>query len=334
MHIAVIGTGFCGLAVAWHLLNHPSLRNLHIQLFDNKEIGKGTSGIAAGLLHPFAGAHAKLNRMGREGMEETKKLIEVSAQALKKSVTAPQPGILRLALTEEQQQDYQRCAQLYPEDVEWLGIDQCQMKVPGCAAVPGLWIKQGLILHSALYLQGLWLACQEKGASFELRSIKTLEELNEFDHVIIAAGAHTRNFAELSHLPLSIVKGQVLELAWPPAHPSLPCALNSQAYLLMTPGQQTCLAGATYERGWSHAESQPEVAKADILPKIAAMLPYLGEAPLIGCYAGLRAVTPNHLPLLFQLPSRQWVLTGMGSKGLLYHALMAKTLVQRLADSL
>ena len=66
MKVAVIGAGFCGLAVVWNLLNQLFQPNLEVTLFDKTAIGSGASGVAAGLLHPYAGAHAKLNWRGKE----------------------------------------------------------------------------------------------------------------------------------------------------------------------------------------------------------------------------------------------------------------------------
>ena len=53
--LAVIGAGFAGLAVAWHLLAAatPS-KPLHVEVFDVHGIAGGASGAAAGLLHPFS----------------------------------------------------------------------------------------------------------------------------------------------------------------------------------------------------------------------------------------------------------------------------------------
>lgn len=53
--VAVIGGGFAGLAVAWHLLaaSQGSNRPMQLQLFDAVGLGAGGSGAAAGLLHPY-----------------------------------------------------------------------------------------------------------------------------------------------------------------------------------------------------------------------------------------------------------------------------------------
>lgn len=329
MKIAVIGAGFCGLAVAWHLLNHPNSERFTVEIFDAKEIGKGTSGIAAGLLHPFAGAHAKLNWRGQEGFQAAKELLTIASKTLGQSVIAKDEGILRLALNPDQLNDFQLCAAKYPNETQWLDVKNCQQLAPGCKQAPGLWIKTGLTVYSTLYLQGLWKACLQRGAKFKLQRIHSLGELSDYDLTIVTAGAETLQLEELKALPLSLVKGQVLELSWPKNQIPLNCALNSHVYLLMTHSRTSCLVGATYEKGHQTAESDLETAKRELLPKAFELFPPLKEASIINCYSGMRAVTPQHLPLIQSLNPSQWVLTGMGSKGLLYHALFAKELVQK-----
>ena len=331
MKAAVIGAGFCGLAVAWHLLQRfSSQSDFSLTLFDSRGIGQGTSGIAAGLLHPFSGAHAKLNWRGIEGMQATQELLETASLALGRPVAAKNQGILRLALTAEQQSDFQLSAKLNPESIQWLDAHSCQKLAPGSTFAPGLWIKEGLTVYSSLYLQGLWQACAGRGALFENRSVDSLHKLGKegYDLTIVATGAETPQIEEFASLPLKVVKGQVLELAWP--HDTLPlsCSLNSQIYLLMGEKGLSCLAGSTYEKEFLDARPDLETAKKEILPKLYALFPPLEGAAILNCSAGLRAVGPQHRPLIKQISPAQWIITGMGSKGLLYHALFAKELVE------
>lgn len=335
MEVAVIGAGFCGLAVAWHILQYtPSLPHLKVTLFDAKGIGLGASGVAAGLLHPFSGAHAKLNWRGREGVESTQEMLKIASEAIGRPVTAKNKGILRLALSQDQKIDFQRCAESYPLETEWLDAASCQALAPGSGQGPGLWIKEGLTIYSSLYLQGLWMACESRGAQLKIKTIHSLEELSSFDAVILTTGAESRKIPELSMLPLKSVKGQVLELAWPENHLPLTSPLNSHVYILMTEGGKSCLAGATYEKGVQDDACDLETAKKEILPKAYELYPPLKGAQILNCFAGLRAVGPQHRPLMQRLSPTHWILTGMGSKGLLYHALFAKELVEKLMRSI
>lgn len=333
MKIAIIGAGFCGLAIAWNLLQYPCSSHLKIEIFDSKGIGGGTSGIAAGLLHPFAGAHAKLNWRGPEGCQATKELIDISSQALGRSVTANDRGILRLALNDEQLADFQLCAEKHPYNTAWLDADACTQFAPGCISAPGLWIKSGITVFSPLYLQGLWLACSKRGVKYTQHRASSLQEFSNYDMTIAAAGAETLGLPELSGLSLNQVKGQVLELSWPKNIPPLTCALNSQVYLLMTETKTSCLVGATYEKGQSSAEIDLQIAKKELLPKAFELFPALSDSLILNCYAGMRAVAAQHRPILISISPSQWVLTGMGSKGLLYHALYARELAQKLLET-
>jgi glycine/D-amino acid oxidase-like deaminating enzyme len=326
--IAIIGAGFCGLAIAWFLLHsRPPFCHANIRLFDSKKLGQGTSGLAAGLLHPYAGAHAKLNWRGWEGIHATKELLQIASQTLGQPVTAENLGILRLALNPEQQMNFQYCAQQYPQTTQWLSLMDCQRLTPGCALAPGLWIKGGLTVYPSLYLQGLWAACQQRGVQFEQRHIISLKETQEFDLTIVTTGAETLALPELSFLPLKLVKGQLLEFAWPSDLPPLTCTLNSHIYLVMTERNLSCLVGATYEKGYAEATTNITIAAENLLPHAYQLFPPLKEFSMIGCHAGLRAVTAQHRPLMHRLSSSVWILTGMGSKGLLYHALYAKELI-------
>lgn len=324
MNIAIIGAGFSGLALTWHMLQRAPAES-QITLFEAKDIGGGASGIAAGLLHPYSGAHAKLNRMGLEGMEATLQLLEVSSKSLGSAV-AIRRGILRPALDQEQKDDFLLCASRYPDHVDWLEAKECQKLFSPLVSAPGLWINNGWIVNSKLYLQGLWSACQSQGVHLEKKTIHSLIELSNFELIIIAVGGEGSSIKELASLPITTVKGQVLELEWPADLPPLSFALNSHAYLIMHELEKTCIVGSTFERGFQSIEPDWAVAVAEIMPKVTAMIPALENAHVLNCFAGIRSTSPNHLPITKQIDNKTWMISGMGSKGLLYHALVAKKL--------
>lgn len=322
--IAVIGAGFCGLAMCYELAQQFS-----VTLFEKKNIGAGASGIAAGLLHYYVGAHAKKNWKGEEGLEATLRLLKISSQALKYDVWQ-ESGILRQALTEKQQHNFKEIASLY-ENVQWLEGNQCLKKVPGCQDYPGILIKNGLSVDCMGYLKGLWLACQGMNVAFEQEEINDLEKLAQaYDAIVVAAGACTRKFSQLTHLGIHPVKGQILELQSSP--PLMP--LNSQIYIMSHPTKETCVAGSTFEQKFTTEEVDISFAQNEIMPKAIKLFPKLEQATIINCQAGIRASSPKHMPIWKQAGQKIWVLSGMGSKGLLYHALGAKELAIELSRAL
>ncbi|CCB86404.1 putative uncharacterized protein [Parachlamydia acanthamoebae UV-7] len=321
MRIAIIGAGFSGLAAAWYFLQQP---HLEVTVFDKKGIGGGASGVAAGLLHPYAGAHAKLNRFGKEGWEESCHLIEIAEEALGMPV-ADRNGLLRLALNDQQVSDFTLSSTRY-SDVQFFSEAQCQQHVPGVKAIAGIFIHTAMAVYSDLYLQGLWKACKRKGAEFLQQEIKRLDEVSQFDCVVIAAGGEIMQLIDATRYSLTLIKGQLLELEWPQGLAPLSFPLSSQAYLTMSPDRKTCLVGSTFEKQFTDLQVDLEQAIQEIIPKAAAFFPAIQTMKIVKGYAGVRIASKNHLPFYEKIDAKTWIITGMGSKGLLYHALYAKQL--------
>jgi glycine/D-amino acid oxidase-like deaminating enzyme len=326
MKIAIIGAGFSGIATAWHLLQ--SQKSISIVVFDSNGIGGGASGIAAGLLHPYAGAHAKMNWQGDAGMQATKHLLDIASTTLGTPV-ADYSGILRIAVTNLQKQDFKTCAENY-SDTLWLTAEECQKMAPRVVHEPGLLIKSGITVNSTLYLQGLWKSCESRGAILKKQKIQALAELEHFDTVVIATGASSNHFPELSDLPINQVKGQILEVSWPADAPAPSIPVNSQAYIIMNSAKQSCIVGATFEHHFTNPNPIPEIATTELMPKAEKLFPFLKESIVLDCRAGVRASTPSHRPMAKRINEKCWVISGMGSKGLLYHALFAEQLAREI----
>ncbi len=315
--VAVVGAGFAGLAVAWNLLQ----RHHSVTIFDSLPIGSGASGIAAGLLHTFMGLDAKLAWQGREAYHAALQLLEVAST---KASVFSRSGMLRVALTERQEQSYRQRALEYPLEVRLLEANQLTDIVPGVVAKPALWIKDALTVDGFAYLNALWMVCEDLGASLEKRTVHSLDELDAYDAVVVTAGFSS---SKLIPVPVRQVKGQLLELEWPLEIPPLPTPVNSSVYCVMHPSNTKCHVGATYERNFASDLPDLEVAQNELLPKISQILPFLKDAKVLSARAGIRGSTPNHLPIAERIDERTWTLCGLGSKGLLYHAWLAEKLV-------
>lgn len=327
MRMAILGAGFCGLAVAWHLAQ----KGMHeIVLFDPLGIGQGASGVAAGLLHPYAGSQAKKNLRADSGMAATHCLLAVAETAIGMPVITGK-GLIRLAISDQQKVDFAKIASLYP-DVHWLKAEDCQQKLGITAPYPGILIDSAVVVDCEKYLKGLWITCERKGVLFEKRAVQSLAELDHFDRIIVTMGAAAKKLPELSTIKVTPIKGQILELQWPETIPPLLLPISSQAYLIMKEGEGKCIAGATYERNFQTENPDLETALREIMPKLQAFLPELNASLVTDCRAGVRASAPGHQPLLQMIDKRTFLLTGMGSKGLLYHALYAEELVSMITQ--
>lgn len=310
----IIGAGYSGLATAYHLLKFNP--HLDITLYDPQGIGGEASKISAGILYKFAGLHAKLNRFGHEGAACTLELIHAASQALGRSVILSD-GVVRPALTDGQLSDYKKCAENFPDDVTWIhDITEIDPNLP---LRPGIFIKSGLTIDTQGYLEGLFKACTN------LKFVQDYAPNDPSSIVIYATGATSST--KFPELKIGAVKGQLLELEWPKSLPPLKHSIVSTNYICMHKDNTRCLVGATYE----HTFDSPypdEKAIQELLPKAIALYPALKDAPVVDVKAGLRATTPTHLPLIKQLSKNEWIITGLGSKGMLYHSLYAKKLVE------
>lgn len=324
MRIAILGAGFAGLSVSWNLLRYK-LGSISIDLFDPEPIGKGVSGQSSGLLHTYSGKEARKSWRAEECLHETHRLITEASTGINEPIVLSK-GILRPALTDEQCLAFKRCAETH-EDTEWWDAKRCIREVPGLA-VPeengGLYIKSGITIDTQSYLQGLWQRIAKMGVQYSKSTAIRPAELAKYDCVLIATGPVTKNFPGLEKLPITPVKGQLLELEWPQEVPPPPISLISQKYLVMSRDRKRCMVGATFERDFTSPKADIQEAAAEIMPNIISFFPALEGAKILRCRSGFRASTPSHLPLVGRISDKIYFFTGLGSKGLLYHAWVGK----------
>ncbi|MFZ0564968.1 MAG: FAD-binding oxidoreductase [Chlamydiales bacterium] len=324
MRIAILGAGFAGLAVTW-FLTHYTEGSATIDLYDPEPIGGSNSGLSAGLFHAYIGKQAHRSWEANKGIKETHRLITEASHALQSPIVLSK-GILRPAISLQQITDFKECAKKYSE-VQWWDKKKCEEQVSGLLLPEeggGLFISEGLTIDVPAYIEGLWKACALMGTQYHQQAMVQPHHLESYDRVLIALGATSKNFPLLKSLPISPVKGQILELKWPKNSIALPFSLNSQKYLIMARGGETCFVGATYERNFTSPLPDQEKAAAEIMPKITAFFPSLADAQIVGCRAGIRACTQNHLPLAGKISDKFYFFTGLGSRGLLYHSWLGK----------
>jgi glycine/D-amino acid oxidase-like deaminating enzyme len=261
-----------------------------VTLFDQKVIGGGASGISSGLLHPYPGEKGRLSWHAEEGMRLSKQLIDEAENALAEKV-ADRNGILRLGPI------------LKPgPDVIELGSEK-------------FLITSGMTVFPSLYLQGLWKICDKRGVELKIQKIANLAELQGYDLIILAVGAGLRFFNEKENLKINFVKGQILTCA---LEKPLERSISSKVYTALTENRLQCHVGATYER--DVIDEIPDQEKA-----IALLKPRL---PVKECRAGIRVTNPAHyFPIVQQIGPYHYVITALGSRGLLYHALMGSKLL-------
>ena len=311
MRIAIIGAGFSGLAVAWNLLN---LKN-QVVVFD--VFSKGASAIAAGLLHPYVGEEGRRSLFATEAMQKTEELLCIAARSLRKDVF--REGIVRVAQNEKQREAYKNhCAAF--KDIIDLGKDH-------------FLIKSGKTVFCKRYLQGMRLAIAERGGQFIARKIVNLEQLKTFDQIVVAAGASICDFPELKQLKLRFIKGQVLTCEIPISL-QIERSLVSKGYIATSHKPGICYVGATYERN-DLTETVDLLNTQNLLfTKVSNFYPDIWKLRPIECSSAVRVMRQGHyLPIAKEVSNGIWVLTAMGSRGLLYHAYFGEKLAQTIGGT-
>lgn len=291
MHCAVIGAGLAGLGVAYHLKK----KGCKVTLFDQKGVGKGASGVASGLVDAYPGRRGIRAKYADEGISATKELIGVAEGALGKKISL-QNGIVR------KEWDFTK---EYPDVTR---VSQSEVIV-----------ESGITLYISEYLQGLFASL--KGTELILQTVDFRDPLEEFDVVIYANGYGflTAPF----DLPIHFIKGQVLTYEQDDNYER---SIIGKIYLAPLGGKKVHI-GSTYEHHFSHTEPDLTKALSLLQPKIASIFPDFGERKPLFSTAGVRvARKESYLPLIEKVDHRRYLFTGLGSRGLLYHALYGRHL--------
>jgi len=258
------------------------LSEFDVSLFDAKGIGGGASGVCGGLVHPRRG------------------LVEVPAMvcALEKAWPFFE-GHLHSPLVRMAKEG----------NVE--AGDYTEGRIQG----PAILIERGGALDIPAYLQSLFAKAK---CTLICRQIEHLEELADYDAIVIAAGAKIPHFIDIS---CEVLYGRALIYdVSPPSHGVL-------GDVYFAPQGAQLAVGATYE----HKIEKRHLEK---LRRCATlMMPELGgRKPCV--VQGARLSGPGRRPFAHKVNARTWAIGGMGGRGLVYHVAYAEKLAKEIAQCL
>uniref|UniRef100_A0A0D9WMK8 FAD dependent oxidoreductase domain-containing protein n=1 Tax=Leersia perrieri TaxID=77586 RepID=A0A0D9WMK8_9ORYZ len=351
LRYAVLGAGFAGLSVAWHLLKHsPRVR---VDIYDENGIGGGASGVSGGLLHPYS-PKVKLLWRGGEFWKESMDLLRSAEQANGAAGSDGTGQEENLIWRRQFLSCLQSCS------LQVLDSDEAQCLVPGLR-VPlnfAVYMPLALNINPKKYLQDLFFACQNMSGEALLSSSEQKEcrlykehiaDLQQFagdyDSIIICLGAKASSLPELTNkLPLRNCRGVIAEFQLPSdtveTYGSQSPSILSDAWLAFQ-GPRTVSIGSTWQwksENYSSAVSDDEALTTmeELLPKASVVYPGITKWKFVQARAGIRAMPPvtsnGSFPLLGCLDNligkrsncSFWLVGGLGARGLLYHGLAGK----------
>ena len=319
--IAIVGAGLVGLSTARAFLSQGK----SVTLFEKNEIGENTSGIAAGLLHPYVGPRSKLQPDGVEAFKKSEKLIQEIEESHNVQILL-QKGLFRPILDEIQRKDFTKAAESY-DDIEFWSEEIANERYSGLFSKSGIFIKNAYVVDTKTYLRALYADCLQKGLNFSKKAVDSLRELDSFDLIFVCTGGEYSSIKEAENLPLKQEKGQLLELE---GNIDLPFSVNARAYVVPTNIPHRFITGSTREKVFQNNFAECAIAEPQIRKKLSALSSKFDNLQLIQVLAGLRAKSQNNRPCTLPLSENAWYVGGMGTKGLLYHAYFSENLINLL----
>ena len=329
LDIIIAGAGLGGTCAALYLSDSKRVALL-------SGTAPAASTIAAGLVNPFAG-----QRMG--GLWNAGVAYEDFLYTLRRAdalETYNPCGILRPALNEVQASLFRTISLEKPDSFTWLQPDQMAGMYPSITAPFGAAITKGGVADIPQVLDRLItsliprctvihnnLANWEDHGS-NVTAILDSDRSLRTKKLILAVGAGYQFIPKLSNLNLHCTKGQLVHVS-----PSTEIPLPVSGYGYAVPTKDRLILGTTYEHAPQDLEPNEE-GIAKILALTQQMIPSVASAKILSASAGIRVGVPGtRLPMVGALTDNVWVLTGLGSKGLLFGSHIGRNLENWMTNS-
>ncbi len=341
----ILGAGLAGISLAYEL----SKEGVSICLVDPNGVAAGASGTPLGLVNPATGRYAS------KSWEAELCYTKVLANLELIQNTSPvqfykRTGVLRPAMEGKiaTRMNENFHSQDWPEGwIEWKDEDELKAFHPGINCVDGgVWLPIGLTVDITTYLKSFadYLSQQsihqvyDRNYSLEKRNDLWRLNFTNIDsikakHVVFATGASTIKTRFWKDLTIHPVKGQLAVLE-PESPLTFKHAISARGYMTsMNPTH--FVLGSTYEHSFDN-ENADQQGLDYLLGRFHKVLPQLhSNSKVVHQWAGVRASSPNRMPILGEHPSHQnmYIFAGLGSKGLLYSAYLAEYMKKYLLES-
>ena len=303
--VAVIGAGIAGASLARAL----TARGREVVLIDPAGLAGGASGAPAGLLTP------RLERADRPHVRATLSAFHFARQLYDGLDGFFPETVIRRPKDEAEAGRFQAIAAMLDDSVAW--------------SDGGLILRQGGRFEPARLVRSVAGGCPlvearvsqvEEGADGVILRDAAGVEILRADAVVHASGAG----AAMALADISPSAGQLAVFAGQaPAQ-----ALTWGGYICAAPGG--VLVGATHERSETVGPSEPAIA--GFRAAAAEQCPALELGDVIETWSGVRASTPDRLPVAGRLSARQFILSGLGSRGFAHAPLLAEQVVADMLD--
>lgn len=338
VRIAVVGGGVIGLSVAWQAAAAG-----HDVVLVDPDVGRGASWVAGGMLAPVTEA--------TPGEEDVLALGEASlrmwpefADALTRDAFEPSlstAGTVVAAVDSADVAELERLAGYLARvgrDVEQAPRRRLPIDGLSASVRSGLIVPSDLAVDNRRLLDALHEACRRRGVEFVARQANTVTPSTvdtdgstvEADVVVLSAGARTGRLHPALATAIRPLKGEILRVraggrCLPPPSMTLRARVQGRPIYLVPRASGEVVVGATQ---YEATDTAPKAAGIrQLLEDAEQIFPAIGEYELVETRAGLRAASPDNLPLIGPLNNGVLVASGHYRNGLLMAPVTAAAIV-------
>jgi glycine/D-amino acid oxidase-like deaminating enzyme len=308
--IAIVGIGLAGACTAWHLWR----RGAKFRIIDSGR--RGSSHVAAGLVHPVTGKNCTVAEDFAMHRDEAQKFYHECESVVKQQVWFPLEVLRLLSLSEQKK--------LLPKfqtgpAAEWVNRIFVEERWPDDVAIS---LKGGARLDVSAFLQTSRAFFSALGLLEEREFLKP----SGGEVTIMCEGAQ----GLMSGSPIAwqhrCAKGEILTVHAPSWQQSR--MITGRGWLVSI-GNDCYKVGATYE--WNELDDQPTAVGLIYLESIARNLG--GDDYTIRAHdAGIRPILRKSQPVAGKISPDVYVLNGLGSKGSLSAPWASRCLVEHLLE--
>lgn len=346
--VVILGAGIAGLSVADAL----SQKGLSCAVIDKQKPGSGASGSPLMLMNPATGRRAKMSYKANEGFACTLDLLN-RVQSQTEAAFFETGKLLRPALNKKLAKDFKKSPDKYDwpggDWIEWLDEDEFIEQYPVFTNHNGgLVIRKSATVDGFRFMQSMASFLKKRDVSFfnnagyELKEetscwgihIKNQETITA-KSVVFASGAGLVDSPYWKNLSLHRVKGQAATFYFDEPLP-FNYSISSLGYLAcLTSTPRKLVVGSTYEHHFTHLN--PDQKGHDLLKKkLGNLFPDLtDQIQNSEMWSAVRVTTKDRKPVTGPHPEKHglFIITGLGSKGLMHGPLTANYLADYINDS-
>ena len=326
--IVVVGGGVIGCAIAYRLAKEGA----DVLLLERDQVGSGASQAAAGMLAPLSDslAHPGLVDLGVESFGLYPSFIDEIEADGGLSVECMQSGILRIALTDEDEDGMKALGSLAAErglEVSWLGPKQALSLEPQLSPhIRGAsYSPRELQLDPSRLVETLRRAAVARGATVREQTpvtglvregskaagVRTPDETVAAGQVVLAAGSWSSQVGEWmgAGVPVVPVRGQIAYVN-KLDRPLRYAVMRGDTYAVPK-GNGTTLVGTTLEdAGFDPRATVGGVAS--VLTRIQDLVPAIADTTINHTRAGLRPRAHDELPIMGPAPGVDGLILATG----------------------